>query len=120
MLNISNEGIITITRGDTFEYPVFMNAGTELSPIRYIMTENDTLYFALMEVNQTFEDAILKKVFTSEDLNEHGDVVAVLDSQDTECLAIGKYYYTFKLKRPKGEGYTVDTVVPNRLFYIIE
>ena len=120
MVNISNEGEITLTRGDTFECPVFMNAGTELSPIRYRMTENDTLYFALMEVNQTFEDAILKKIFTSADLNEHGDVVAVLESQDTECLEIGKYYYTFKLKRPKGEGYSVDTVIPNRLFYIIE
>lgn len=120
MVSISNEGIITLTRGDTLECPIFINKGTELSPIRYIMQSDDTLYFALMEVNQPFEKAILKKVITSADLNEHNDPVLKLRSEDTERLEIGTYYYTLKLKRGNDVDSQVDTVVPSRLFYIIE
>ncbi|MBO7734851.1 MAG: hypothetical protein J6S67_19985 [Methanobrevibacter sp.] len=118
MLNISNNGIIRLSRGDSFSCPVFVNMGTELVPIRYELQDDDKLYFALMEPNQPFEEAILKKVLTKDDLNENGDAVLTLVPSDTENLVVGLYYYTIKLRRPTEGEPQVDTVVPNRQFWI--
>lgn len=118
MLNISNEGIVRLSRGDSFSCPVFINKGTELVPIRYELQENDKLYFALMEPNQPFEKAILKKVFTRNNLNENGDAVLTLIPSDTENLFPDTYYYTLKLQWTNDGKEQVDTVVPDRLFYL--
>lgn len=121
MISISNEGIVRMSRGDSFSRPVFINAGTEIAPIRYKFNESDLLYFALMEPNQTFEKAILKKVIDHSSINEHGDPVLSLASSDTENLETGLYYYTLKLRRQVlGGDDLVDTVVPNTQFWIGE
>lgn len=87
---------ITINRGDTFERPLFLNKGTELKPIRYILKTDDRVYLAITEPNQPFELAILKKVYGRENTNINGDVVIRLESEDTERLIPGQYYYTIK------------------------
>lgn len=87
---------ITINRGDTFERPLFLNKGTELRPIRYILKTDDRVYLAITEPNQPFELAILKKVYGRENTNINGDVVIRLESEDTERLIPGQYYYTIK------------------------
>ena len=119
MLNISDQGIVRLSRGDSFSCPVFINKGTELVPIRYELQDGDKLYFALMEPNQPFEKAILKKVLTKDDLNENGDAVISLVPSDTENLETGLYYYTLKLRQEIDVNtYSVETVVPNRQFWI--
>ena len=39
MFEISNEGNITLNRGDSFKTPIFINKGTEIEPNRYELTE---------------------------------------------------------------------------------
>lgn len=118
MITISNDDIIRLSRGDTLQLTIFINKGNELSPERYIMTGEDKLYFALMECNQKFEDAILKKVITSDDLSGEGDPIIFITPSDTEKLENGQYYYTIKLQRIEGEDELIDTIIPNKLFYI--
>lgn len=121
MLDISNEGIVSITRGDTFSSPLFINCGTELRPMRYNLKSYDTLYFAVMEPNQPFECAIIKKVYTEEDeKTTEGDIILRLNPSDTELLLPGKYFYTVKLKSQLiGGEPIVQTVVPERAFFIL-
>ena len=73
-----------------------------------------------MQPNEPFECAILKKVFTKDNLNEFGDVLIELEPKDTECLIPGKYYYTVKAKFIKDTKEIVNTVVPKTEFWIEE
>lgn len=125
MFDISNEGIISVSRGDSFETPLFINEGTEIAPKRYELTENDILYFAVMEPNQKFENAILKKMYDmNSEKNEEGDILISFSPTDTEYLLPGKYYYTIKLRTHIGEGeaendYKVQTIIPQKEFYVV-
>ena len=123
MTNITN-GIITMNRGDTFSMPLVINTGTKFAPNYYTITSKDTIYFAIEEYNQPFEHAIVRKVFTTEDLKD-GDVLIKLTSKDTQFLLPGEYYYEIKLRHVENEGEEneeeyIDTIVPKRKFVIIE
>lgn len=120
MLDISNNGIIRLTRGDSMKVPLFINNGTDMAPIRYYLNSSDTIYFAIMEPNRPFEDAIIKKVFTTEDeMTDQGDLWIKLDPTDTEHLLPGKYFYTVKLKTITDDGkYTVRTVITEKEFWL--
>ena len=113
-------GIITLTRGDTLTTPIRINVGTKLNPVYKKLGELDTLYFALMEPNQAFEDAVVKKVYNhNSETDEEGNVLLKLKSSDTEKLLVGKYYYTVKLRSydEYGEEY-VRTIISNTLFWL--
>lgn len=113
-----NNNIITLVRGDTLKCPIYINIGTNIDPIYYVLQENDKLYFGLMECNQKFENAILKKTMTSEtEKTEVGLPILTINPADTEYLHPGRYYYSVKLLKANGE---VKTVTPNTLFYIID
>ena len=101
MGDISTNGIITLMRGDSFTTPIHINIGTKLSPRYYTLSNTDRLYFALMEPNQAFEDAVVKKVydFTSPQDGE-GNTLLMLKPTDTEKLLVGKYYYMVKISTP--------------------
>lgn len=200
--NVSLNNIISLTRGDTFKSPLFINAGTATKPIRYhlkdgrelkynsslvvnsilakdstikvgsevngvsynadttitspiVITESSTLmkgsiihetsiiktgsildneiitedltiaadqvYLGVMEPNQSFECAIIKKTFTSKNENEYGDVLIKLTPEDTVCLTPGKYFYQVKTKLVNDEGsYDVNTIVDKTPIYIVE
>lgn len=136
MVNIQN-GIITMNRGDTFYMPLLINIGVEENknkskqdPRNYIdryykITNKDTIYFALEEYNQPFEFALIRKVFTIDDVNEDGDVIIKFSSEDTQYLLPGEYYYEIKLRHvenvnPYNEQEFIDTIVPRRKFIILE
>ena len=80
MFDITNEGIITLSRGDSISIPLFINIGTEIVPIRYKLQDNNVLYLGICEPDQLFEDAIFKKVYRPGDwkLNKCGDIVISL------------------------------------------
>jgi len=130
MFNISNNQIVTMNRGDTANMYIYINIGTEMAPVWYPLQQFDKVIFALMEPNQDFEDAILKRVYTKDDMiydPEKGYtipyVILHLASGDTENLLAGVYYYSIKLLRYAGEEeeeYVVDTMVPRKKFILID
>ncbi len=121
MFNVTRIGKIELTRGDSCKFPIFINCGEDLHPRRYTLNDNDTLYFAVMEPNQPFEHAILRKVYTSKDeVTEAGDTVLSLSPKDTEYLLPGKYYYTVKMRTDLESGeYEVQTLISENEFILM-
>jgi len=126
MFDISGNGIIRINRGDTFSLDVFINLGTCLEPVQYVLEEGDRVYFALMEPNQPFEHALMRREFTKADLDEDDFVHMEFGNEQTEYLMPGTYYYMVKLVRqaPTESGEEnqciVDTIIPKTKFIIME
>ena len=121
MFDISRDNNIQVVRGDSIDFVLFINGGTELQPFQYELQEGDEVFFALMEVHQLFENAILKKVFTKDSLfTEDGNLIINLTSGDTENLHEGLYKYTVKLKLANNMGpVIIRTLVPEHDFYIV-
>lgn len=86
--------IITMNRGDTTRFTV---AITDLLCNEYQLTDEDILYFGLMDPHQPFENALIKKRFTKEDLDEAGHIQIELLPEDTLEFCPGIYYYAIKL-----------------------
>lgn len=123
MFDITERGIISLNRGDSFEMPVFINVGDNLNPIEYKIDDRDIVYFGLMEPNQPFETAIVRKKYTLADVDDNGRVVVKFRPQDTQCLLPGKYYYQIKVQSFKPDNsseYDVSTVVDKTHFFIME
>ena len=126
MIDLSRNGIIEVNRGDSFELPLFINQGTDITPIRYNMkNSNSEVYVGVMEPNQPFERAIIRKKYTKDDVNENGDIVIKFSSNDTVCLLPGKYYYQIKIKLYNNydnnkEDCNINTIVPMTQFIIVE
>ena len=127
MFTISKNGIITVNRGDTFSFTVSINVGTSIDNIEYNWPDEEhaTLCFALMEPNQRWEDAILKKAYHKEDLVEDEEtkikrIEVKFKVEDTEYLLPGTYYYAIKLDRYVDNEETVDTIIPKTKFFIID
>ena len=113
-------GKITHYRGDTLTTPIRIFEGDRLSPVPYKLTEDDTLYLGIMEPGQAFEDAIIKKTFTlnSEKDNE-GNIVLNLNSEDTEFVAPGTYYYSLRIKQAVNERLVITTIIKPTIFWIL-
>lgn len=118
MFSISNNGFISLTRGDSFTVPLFINRGTVFHPVRYYIADNPNaaVYLGVMEPNQPFERALIRKKYTSNSqINEYGDLIIDFKPTDTQYLFPGKYYYEVKVKLSDG---SIDTVVPATEFFI--
>ena len=117
MATRSINNIITISRGDSFEFPLFINIGTLLNPIKYNLVEHENakIYLGVMEPNQAFEQALIRQIYTKDDVDENGNIIIKFFPSDTYLLNPGIYYYEIKLK----DGNAVTTVLPKTLFYII-
>lgn len=123
MFNIAHNGIITVNRGDSFTFPIFLNSGTNIQPVKYDLDDSCYVYFAVMEPNQPFENALIKKKYTINDVDENGNVIIKFRPQDTQCVLPGKYYYQVKVQKfnsLNSEDYDVNTIVGKTLFYVIE
>lgn len=121
MVTISNNGFISLTRGDSFSVPLFINMGTGMAPVRHSLLEHPEteIYLGVMEPNQPFEQAIIRKKYTSESkVNENGDLMIEFSSRDTEYLLPGKYFYQIKAKFIDEMGVGVDTIVSKKQFII--
>ena len=139
MFNISNNGIIKISRGDSASLPLFINcdiidaenkrviSGSKiLKPHRYKITtigkeQKARVYLGVMEPNQPFERALIRQKYTPESkTNVYGDLIIKFRPEDTMYLKPGRYYYTIKIQREDrfGNEY-VDTIVPQTQFFIL-
>ena len=113
---------IKMSRGDDAQFPLYLNKGTNTEPRRYTFTPDDTeeqISFYIIPINSPFESYILKKTYTStgdiitsvlqEDgsyeettthdninINELGDMVIKLFSEDTVNLKPGQYNYLIR------------------------
>ena len=114
---IYNNGTIAVNRGDLFRAPLFINDGTVDEPIRYSLLDNpDTkIYFSIMQPNELFENATIRKIFTVKDANSLGDVIITLTSRETYALRQGKYYYQIKAVLQDG---TINTITDKEIFYV--
>lgn len=122
MFKISNNGIVIVNRGDSFEMPITLNIGSSINHVEYELRETDELYLGVMEPNQIFENALIRKKFTHQDLDEDGNIYIRFWPNDTICLLPGKYYYQVKLQTvDDGTGRRdIETVIDKTLFYIQE
>lgn len=122
MFGIAKNGIICVARGDYFEIPVVLQTGNPLDPRDYIFREDDTLYLGIMEPNQLFENAIVRKKLTFSDVEQSGYTTFTFSPEETQCLLPGKYYYQVKLRNTDilTNKPVVETVVPKTLIYIQE
>lgn len=106
----------SFNRGDTIRIPIVINKNTYLNFERYVLTDSDKLYVALVEPNQAFEDAIVRKIITNKDtVDEFGNPILTFESRDTEYLLTGKYYLTVKLQQ---ENNIVTTILPMKEFWL--
>lgn len=125
MLSIDNNGNIKLTRGDTFELPLFIDIGDNIfTSTRFRLHKGDIIYFRLFEANRPFGCPLLAKEFTYEDVNENNDIIIRFNHEDTNKLFPGIYFYEIKLQRPnkqEDEDPSDDsyvTIVPRRKFVI--
>ena len=69
------------------------------------------------ESNLAFENALVRKTFTHEDLNENGDIV--IRFIDTKFLQPGNYYYQIKAKIIKDGEELINTIVKKTSFVLL-
>lgn len=118
MFTKSKNNVISMVRGDSASFYVTLNLGTVIEPNNYKLKLGDKVYFGVMEAHQSFEDAILTKVLTIDDVDEEGDVLITLEPTDTEYLLPGNYYYSVKLEINQLGNYRVQTIIPKRKFIL--
>ena len=126
MSNISKNGIVTLTKGDTFQLPLFINSGTEFDPVAFDFQEGDQVLLRLMRANESFNDAVLKKTFVyggeNEDsyLDDKGNVVFKFSYYDTYWIKYGIYFYEAKVIYTRDNEEKIWTFSPRNKFYITE
>lgn len=89
--------IITINRGDSFDFDLTINLGGALDTERYILTGSDAIYFGIMDPGQPFEWALVRKKYTVSDTDAMGNLTISIKPEDTLDLMPGRYYYAVKL-----------------------
>ena len=122
MYYVDRNNVITLTRGDSLEFPVEVLRGEFPYERKVELDDTCIVYFGLMEPHQLFEDAILKKVYSEEDTNEDGDIIIKIDPIDTVDLFPGVYYYSVKLlsiDNISGEE-KVDTLIQKSKFILLD
>lgn len=119
MLTRYKNGTVYIVRGDSGEFTVPLNIGTNIFP-KYLENENINVYLGVMEPNQPFENALIRHKYTQENITDNC-VKIKLRPNDTCCLLPGKYYYQIKLESINSDGSTdVYTIVDKTQFFITE
>ena len=121
MARIYKNGTIYINRGDSFSFDVELNIGNNIHPQLETIGEKDAVYVGIMEPNQFFENAILKKKLTKNNMVGASSVRVDISPNDTVNLFPGKYYYQVKLQKHLDDNrYAVYTIVDSTQFYIFD
>lgn len=119
MFTINNE-ILQMNRGDDVDFTFVINSGTPLLPVINILENDEYLYFGVMESHQKWEDSIIRKKLSSDDLDENGNVHLHLFPEDTENLAPGTYWYMVKvlIYDKEMQTYVINTICNKTKFII--
>lgn len=123
MFNLSRDGIIRLSRGDSCKMPLFINQGTALYPIRYNLNDVDkqdtVIYLSIMQPNQYFENGCVRKMFSKKSgwtLTDAGDLIITIEPKDTQFLMPGKYFY--EIKADLQGNNQVNTIIQKKEFWI--
>lgn len=99
MLNVSSDGSIHLTRGDTARFSVSID--NLVTNENYVIGGKDLLTLTVKKsIND--ESPCIQKQVTGGDLFH-------IESTDTQGLAFGKYIYDVQLTTESGDVYTVIT-----------
>lgn len=102
--------IIVMNRGDSYEFDLTISDEAAIDG-RYRLQGNDAVYFGLMDPGQPFETALVRKKYTVKDTDVMGNLIIVIEPEDTLDLLPGKYFYAVKL-RLDHEEIDVNTGLP--------
>ena len=121
MFAIYDNNLVDMNRGDSRSFPIFLNKGTMLEPIRYVLQEEaDKLVFYLCKPQESFQEAVLTKEMTSLDLDENGDAIVKFTPEDTLNLEPGVYFLEVKLYHTNyDKTEDVQTVITKKRFTIL-
>ena len=121
MFAIYDNNLVDMNRGDSRSFPIFLNKGTMLEPIRYVLQEEaDKLVFYLCKPQESFQEAVLTKEMTSFDLDENGDAIIKFTPEDTLDLEPGVYFLEVKLYHTNyDKTEDVQTVITKKRFTIL-
>lgn len=104
----SLNNVVVMTRGDSLDLQFEKITLGEYA--NYTLQGDDTLYFGLMDPGTYFEDALVKKVFTADDITTTlSEFILALSPEDTVDLLPGKYFYALKLHLDHTETEQTDT-----------
>lgn len=117
----TNNDIVIVHSGDTFQLPIELNIGSTYYPELYELQENDKVLLSVCEPNQDFSHALIRKIATIKDFDD-GFVTFNFYFEDTAKVLPGIYYYEVKLARAADvpSEYDLTTIVPKRKFAILE
>ena len=93
---MTKNNMIVLNRGDTYEFDLTIDDDTSVDG-RYHIQGDDTIYFGIMDPHQSFEEALVKKRFTTDDADSNGNLSIVIEPEDTLDLLPGLYYYSVKI-----------------------
>lgn len=113
------DNYLKMNRGDSYTLPLVINEGTKLCFKQYQLRQFDKIYIGIMEYNQSFENALIRKVITiSSPTDKYGHPLFTLTPEDTEYILVGKYYIEIKLVQKDNDNNIVTTILPLREFFI--
>ena len=113
------DNYLKMNRGDSYSIPLTINEGTKLDFQQYQLRQFDKIYIGIMEPNQSFENAIIRKVITIlSPTDEYGRPLFQLEQIDTEYLLTGKYFIEIKIVQKQNNKDIVTTLLPLREFFI--
>ena len=116
MYRIHKNNIITLIRGDSLKLKIDLTVtNADGDKELWQLEEGDILYFAIMEPNMSFDNAIIKKELTYLDY-DNGDIYVNLEPEITVDLKPGTYYYSIKVYY---DG-ILDTIISNTKFIVTE
>ena len=115
MITINNN-IITMTKGDSVSFTLPLLIEKEIDTESVDLSDIEKIEFNIIAPFQPSDFAYIKKEYTPNSVDEYGNLNVSLSPEDTEDLDTGKYYYEVKLV---GNN-EINTIIPRRLFYIID
>ncbi len=120
MYNITKNNVITIVKGDYTKFPIELYIGK--FPYRSVMQleEGDIAFFGIMCAKDGFDQAIVKKELTVDDLDEYGNLWVTLLPEDTINLDVGTYYYEVKVYYVEEEIEHIDTVINKSRLIVLD
>lgn len=109
--------IVNIYQGDTYITELFINCGTKVNYVQYIIDDYDMVHLYINKYNFNISDVVIEKQYDIDSLNADGNIVIQITADETSELEKGTYFYTIKLERFDGEY--VTTIIPPTLLYIL-
>lgn len=90
--------IIILNRGDSYIFNFYIEDDNSKDGI-YHLKDDDAVYLGIMDPHQLFENALVRKKYTAEDMDPAGNISIEIKPDDTIDLYPGLYYYAIKLHK---------------------